>query len=224
MRLWVKDKDNKRAGYVYCEEVKDAVNLITENSSRADPVEEVSLPCDNDTLWFLKQYNGKGHLFRVILRGYPTDEMQLLVLKNHWDKIPLSERTADIIMILKGNHYFKGDGYPKKLVQTAWYRELVALYLSDDCNVPYSYYGKAKHVVDDVVHDAVKNYVATCDNPKAFLFEYFEAKRMFGDKMDDAECWCSALMQQQVADGDTYVNGFTYGNTRPYMPKRPFLP
>ena len=219
MKLWIgrKPGDSLSIGYTIVNTIEEANNILKTPFVGNHVVTDISLPADDKALEFLKQFDEKSHLFHVHLRGTASDELSYLVMKNHWDKPAMLRRTAEIIMVLKGNHQLYRV-FGKDKVDNASPKELIAMYLSDNCMVPYEYYEKDSAVIDQEVRAAVKDYIAVCDKPQVLLYDYFEAKRMFG--WDEISCWISALTMTQVAEGiGHFINGFTYYNTRPYKPE-----
>ena len=139
----------------------------------------------------------------------------------------MEKRTAEVIMVLKGQHNLR-DGLPEDTPQLGAYVQDLALYLSDNCLVQFSYFQNHQEVLDKVVHNAVLDYISSCENPRHFLWDYFEAKRTMQDNphlhinYNDTQCWCSALCLVDVAEDGEYVNGFNKENTVKYLRSRPF--
>lgn len=141
----------------------------------------------------------------------------------------LDSRTAEIIMVLKGQHNLE-DGIPEDIEKPGVYLYQVALYMSDRCWCPFIDYVKDKSILLRVIQEAVLDYLACCDNPRAFMWTYFDTKRLFGSDdirpaiYNDLQCWCAALQSVQVREnGTTYVNGFTAENTAKVLRKDNFL-
>lgn len=141
----------------------------------------------------------------------------------------MEKRTAEVIMVLKGNHDLR-DEAPEGITDLGAYLHDLALYLSDDCDCPFSHYESHPDVLDRVVRAAVLDYITSCDNVRGFLWTYFEAQRLYGTDVyplrvaeyNDTQCWCSALAGVSVRDGGKYVNGFSEENAVDYKRERPF--
>lgn len=214
--------DNKT--YVYTHTVDETIHLIGARKNTKDPVEELSIPGNDNGMKILQALRKWKNAFSVHVRGDMTPAMYQMIIENHWNRMPMELRTAEIIMVLKGNHNLFNGLIDEAVIDGDTYLRDVALYLSDDCGCPYSVYQKDPSIVESVVRQTVVEYMRVCDNPSLFLREYFEAKRLFGSLYNDTQCWCSALASQTVReDRGTYVNGFTSYNTKKYTRQRPFV-
>ena len=102
--------------------------------------------------------------------------------------------------------------------------------MSNDCFVPISYYYKNPHVIESVIHEAVIDYIKTCDNPGFFLRTYFDIRDNW-EHRSEIEHWCSVFIEQQVKEHVNfdeeavyvYINGFTEENTQYYKRQRPYF-
>lgn len=118
----------------------------------------------------------------------------------------MEKRTAEIIMVLKGNH---------DLGEFDTLKQALAGYMSDRCDYPADEY--SDEMLFGIVREAVMDYLYTCvdgGQKRAFMYHYFDAHKWH----DDLECWLAALQMVQVReknkDGSyTYINGFTEENT-----------
>lgn len=141
----------------------------------------------------------------------------------------MEKRTAEIIMVLKGNHNLREEA-PEDVKNLGTYLHDLALYLSDDCWCPFSYCVEHPDCLDSIVQSAVLDYISSCENPRGFLWHYFDVKRLFGTDIlpireavyNDTQCWCAALVAVSVRNGDKYINGFTEENTVSYKRERLF--
>lgn len=119
----------------------------------------------------------------------------------------MEKRTAEIIMVLKGNH---------DLGERDTLKQYLAAYMSDRCDYPENEY--TDDMLFGITREAVIDFIRGCysDGQRAvFLYDYFEAKKWHED---ETSCWLSALSQVQVReklnDGTySFINGFTEENT-----------
>ena len=116
------------------------------------------------------------------------------------------------------------ENLPEGTPEMGAYIQDVALYLSDDCMCPFHHYAKNPGLLTSVIQNAVTDYIKACENPAFFVWEYFNAKRQWGDRYTDDQCWCVALMMTNVRDNGHYVNGFNDRNTQSYKRQRKFIP
>ena len=223
MKIWLKDKTSTPLTYTYCSSLQELQQMIAMKASTDDPISLISMPADEDSLEFLKLYDDKPRLFKVVIRGTMDEEIQRIVLKNHLDKPTLSPRTAEIIMVLKGQSNLQDD-IPKNLIDIGTYVQDVALYISDATETSFTAYTNNPESIDMLVQQAAIDYMAACDTPNRLLYDYFEYKRMFSSIYSDTQCWCAALANTSVKDSGMYINGFTPYNTTPYQRKHAFMP
>ena len=107
-------------------------------------------------------------------------------------------RTTNIIMICKGRHNY-GDISPKQALKK---------YMSNTCGTEETDYNDK--ILLDIVHNAVCDYISTCENPQSFLFDYFEALTRSGV----VEAWLVAFqlinVRKIIENGKWIcINGFT---------------
>lgn len=185
------------------------VTLISiEASTGADVVEELT--------WH-------GGTYQVVFHGgEPTSRMLTLVSQYNWDKPSMDNRTAEIIMVLKGRHNLL-DEAPSDIPDLGPYLQDVALYLSDDCFVPFRFYERSQGAIDSVIKEVVLDYLKCCNNPSGFVWQYFEYKKTHCDNYNDTQCWCAALAFAQVKKNGQYINKFNRQNTQPYHRKHQFF-
>ena len=227
MNLWIDANEPAPKSWV-CKWVTaiSAANGMTIIEQRLEDVDPVVLVSVNAEMadGFCAKLDKLGGVFEVIVHGGDMPpETARLIRKNHWDKKVMDSRTAEIIMVLKGNHNL-AENLPDNTPEIGAYLTDLALYLSDDCWCPFSTYAKQPGLMSSVIQTAVTDYLKACYNPSFFVWEYFNAKRQWGDRYTDDQCWCIALMMCEVRDNGKYVNGFSDANTKHYIRKRQFLP
>ena len=223
MKIWLKDKTSTPLTYTYCSSLQELQQMIAMKASTDDPIELISMPADEESMEFLKTYDDKPRLFKVAIRGTMNEETQRMILKNHLDKPPLPPRTAEIIMVLKGQSNLQDD-IPKNLINIGTYLQDVALYISDVTTNSFNMYIQNPNSIERFIQQAVIDYLAACDTPNLLLYDYFEHKRMFSSIYTDTQCWCAALANTKVKNSGTYINGFNQYNTKPYQRRNPFMP
>ena len=112
-------------------------------------------------------------------------------------------RTSNIIMICKGAHNY-GNITPKQALKK---------YMASTCGTEETDYKDC--VLLDIIQNAVLDYIATCEEPQSFLFDYFEAQKRNGT----VEAWLIAFqlinVRKRLENGDLlYINGFTEGTLK----------
>lgn len=142
----------------------------------------------------------------------------------------MTDRTAEIIMVLKGNHNME----IKDHKGNAYYYDLIATYLHHDCDVDLDFYYTAygKNCIYREIEKAVTDYIGTADQKVSFMSDYFRyvtedrtdailsgSLNITDDTPDDFHyrAWCDALRDVQVRDDSGYINGFTEENTKDYI-------
>ena len=114
----------------------------------------------------------------------------------------MEKRTAEIIMVLKGNH---------NLGEHDTLKQYLIAYMSNRCYCSKDVY--TDELLYSVVKEAIKDTMSHLSSPgqiRAFLYSYFEA-RMSHDELDS---WLVALQLMQVRENGEYINGFTEENTK----------
>ena len=107
-------------------------------------------------------------------------------------------RTSNIIMLCKGRHT-----YGNVDSKTA-----IAKYMAEMCAGEEEWY--VSDLMIDIIQNAVLDFIETADNPRGFLWSYFEAQKRY----EPIDAWLSALRMVRVKkpldNGTTVcVNGFT---------------
>ena len=234
MKLWVdKNPPNKNWLYtwLYADSIVGAMHAVMR------PGKPVTLISVSNTFAdeLLRQLDAMHYIGEVVVHNdEPSPYSAALILQNHWDKPVLQDRTAELIMVLKGNHDLH-DACPDEETCTRMsYLDEVALYMSDDCDCSFAYYKTHPNVLKSVIEEAVKDFANCTYTPHVFLYDYFEARNRVimtpdGIKLlyNETEAWCVALTLCNVRDNtskSTYVNGFTEYNTQAYKRQRPFIP
>lgn len=128
----------------------------------------------------------------------------------------MDKRTAEIIMLCKGQHKYKtGD---KNLC------DLVATYMSDICLCPKEYYTES--VLRGIIMSAVKDYLDSCDKPSVFINGVEEIWDMYNNPLMSEshhinfnEAVLRAFSWVRVKVDDRYINGFSEENTRTVIPQ-----
>lgn len=227
MNLWIDAKNRAEHDFIkrwtWLTNNTMGIGFVRKQKETNDPVIIVSVAADmaDDFLNALELENVPVQVF--IHGGEPSDHTLALIAKNHWDRKVMEPRTAELIMVLKGNHNLENED-TATLTNLGAYIHDVALYMSDDCMCPFSYYIKDLSCIDGVIKQAVLDYMRACDNPSFVLWQYFENKRMFGEIYNDTQLWCSALVGVAVRDNGKYINGFSEYNTKSYTRKAPLIP
>lgn len=227
MNLWIDAKEAAPKSWLYpwvqMVEVDSAIDTIMYRIPDVDPVKLINVHASLANEFCAKLDAVPGPYEVHVHGGEIPPEAAKLIMKNHWDKKVMDERTTELIMVLKGNHDL-AESLPEDMPQLGAYLQDVALYLSDDCMCPFSTYAKSPGCMSGVIHNAVTDYMKACENPSFLVWEYFETKRQWGDRYTDDQCWCVALMMTQVRNDNQYINGFSEANTKHYKRKRQFLP
>lgn len=127
----------------------------------------------------------------------------------------MEKRTAEVIMILKGNHEYKVK-YPGKSSA-----EYIAYYFSDYCQCPVKDY--SKELILEILESVALDYLRSVRD-LSVLAIYFESRRtrffrlkngsLKSEVIDSLiECWATALREIQIKDsskGDYYfINGWS---------------
>lgn len=226
MNLWIDAKTGASGGWNYrwtwVINPATAISVIKRNAE-TDPVTLINVDASLAET-FLELLNQEGGTYEVVLHGgNPTARTSQLISQNKWDKKVMDARTAEVIMILKGNHNLE-DGIPDDTPNLGTYLQDIALYLSDDCACPFSHYANNPGCLTSVIQNVVTDYMKACYNPSFLVWEYFQTKRQWGDRYDDNQCWCVALMSTAVRDNGKFINGWNEHNTQPYARQRKFIP
>lgn len=227
MNLWIDKNKGAPKSWLYqwtwVVSVGHAMGVVVHRQNDIDPVTLISVSADMADE-FCEQLSALEGTYEVVVHdGEVPPRTAQLIAKHHWDKKVMDNRTAEIIMVLKGNHNL-ANNLPKDVPQIGAYLQDIALYLSDDCLCPFSTYVNNPGCMSSVIQNAVTDYIKACENPAYFVWEYFNTKRTFGDRYNDDQCWCVALMMSSVRDNGRYVNGFNDRNTQPYARQRKFIP
>jgi hypothetical protein len=227
MNLWIDETEHAPKSWLYkwnwVLTPNNGICIIMNRKDDIDPVTFISVQARLADA-FCQKLDEIGGTFEVAVHGGEVPPIAAqLIAKNHWDKKVMDNRTSELIMVLKGNHNLS-ETLPEGTPEIGAYLTDVALYLSDDCMCPFSVYVKQPGLMSDVIHNAVTDYLKACENPSFFVWEYFNAKRSWGDRYTDDQCWCVALMMCNVRDNGKYVNGFNDRNTQRYKRQRKFIP
>ena len=105
----------------------------------------------------------------------------------------MNKRTCDIIMACKeetAGHYTKLDN--------------VIEFLSKECGTSKDEY--TSDVLNDIMFDALCDFIDTCDRPSSFIRIYKNI--IDGDKRDFADRLCTAFSLVKIRNDGVYVNGF----------------
>ena len=227
MNLWI-DKQNGAPKswlhqWTWVVSVNHGIGVVAHRQNDVDPITLISVSADMADE-FCEQLSTMPGTYEVVVHnGEIPPRAAQLIAKHHWDKKVMDTRTAEIIMVLKGNHNL-ANNLPEDIPKIGTYLQDVALYLSDDCLCPFSTYANNPGCMSGVIQNVVTDYIKACENPAYFVWEYFNTKRTFGDIYNEDQCWCVALMMSQVRDNGQYTNGFNDRNTQPYTRQRPFIP
>ena len=124
----------------------------------------------------------------------------------------MEKRTAEIIMICKGNHDYGED---------LSYKQAISAFLSDHCLCPIDYYTEA--MINNIILQAAFDYVDSFKEhrPSSFLRYVKETYDLHHNplvenikRIDIYEAICIAFEMAQVKDENGYINGFTEENTQ----------
>ncbi|MBQ8806444.1 MAG: hypothetical protein IJZ68_08325 [Bacteroidaceae bacterium] len=228
MNLWIDEKNGAPKSWLYkwnwVVNPNNGIGVIKHRETDIDPVTLISVQASMADEFCQKLEEAGGGTYEVVVHDgeVPAIAAQLIA-KHHWDKKVMDNRTAELIMVLKGNHNL-AENLPEGTPEMGAYIHDVALYLSDDCMCPFNHYAKNPGLLTSVVQNAVTDYIKACENPSFFVWEYFNAKRQWSDRYTDDQCWCVALMMANVRDNGHYVNGFNDRNTQRYKRQRKFIP
>lgn len=201
--------------------IDDAIDIIHKNKHLPSCVTLVNIDtalADN----FLLLLAEEDVVIEVKFHGAtPSTYARAMVAHHHWDKKVMDKRTAELIMVLKGNHDLDTPEVEGRDKLSAYVKD-VALYMSDLCDCPFDFYEDHPHCLEGEIQRAVCDYAKACYNPSELLFEYFEYKRTLGHVYNDMQLWCAALAATQVRDNGKFVNGFSEYLTQAYKRQRPF--
>lgn len=228
MNLWIDATEHAPKSWLYkwtwVTNPVLGVGILKQRETDIDPVTLVNVHASMANEFCERLEESGGGTYEVVVHGGDVPPIAAqLIAKNHWDKKVMDNRTAEVIMVLKGNHNL-ADNLPEDTPQMGAYLQDLALYLSDDCMCPFHIYAKNPGLMTSVIQNAVTDYIKACENPSFFVWEYFDAKRQWGDRYTDDQCWCVALTMTAVRDNAHYVNGFCDQNTKAYQRQREFLP
>lgn len=123
----------------------------------------------------------------------------------------MEKRTAEIIMVCKGQHDF---GKFSSLKQA------VAAYMSDRCLCPLDTY--TDNVINGIIWDAALDYIDSFKEHLAssFLREIHHIMDMHNNpisrlnRIDMYEATCITFQLAQIRNKDGFINGFTEENTK----------
>lgn len=124
----------------------------------------------------------------------------------------MQKRTAEIIMVCKGNHNF-GD-FPTL-------KHAVVAYMSDRCACPVDRY--TDHMINSIIWEAALDYIDSFKEhlPSSFLREIHRVMDLHNNplatrinRVDMYEATCIAFQLAQVKNNTGYINGFTEENTK----------
>lgn len=122
----------------------------------------------------------------------------------------MDKRTAEIIMVCKGQHDFG---------EFDTFKQAVAAYMSDRCGTPVSQY--TDHLLNDIIWSAAMDYMDGMKDypPSSFLWSVHRAMELHNNpfsrinRIDMYEAICIAFQLADVMHNGEYVNGFTEDNT-----------
>lgn len=123
----------------------------------------------------------------------------------------MKKRTAEIIMVCKGQHDFG---------EFDTFKQAVAAYMSDRCLTPVERYTDA--MLNEIIWTTALDYIdGMRDYPPSSFF--YDAKRAFDlhnnpfshsiRRIDMYEAVCVAFQSADVRHNGEYINGFTEENT-----------
>lgn len=224
MHLWIDKEHQPQRQWIrqwtWVPNVGLAIYMI-KNMAQTNPVTLISVQLEQAEE-LLEKLHLLGGNYNVVVRGPTSARAAQLIAQHHWDRKVMDKRTAEIIMVLKGNHNLE-DNTPKDYPCLPSYLNELALYLSDDCMCPFQYYVHHVDCLERVVHEAVVDYMKACDTPAFLVWEYFDIKNRMTDIFNDTQCWCAALANTIVRDNHQYVNGWSDYHTQSYQRQRPFI-
>ena len=228
MNLWIDPTEQAPKNWLYkwtwVMNPSLGIGILRQRENDIDPVTLVSVHVSMaDEFCQQLEKSGAGTYEVVVHGGEVPPVAAQLIAKYHWDKKVMDNRTAEVIMVLKGNHNL-AENLPEDTPEMGAYIHDLALYLSDDCMCPFHHYAKNPGLLTSVIQNAVTDYIKACENPSFFVWEYFNTKRQWGDRYTDDQCWCVALMMANVRDNGRFVNGFNERNIQNYKRQRKFIP
>lgn len=114
----------------------------------------------------------------------------------------MDKRTAEIIMVIKGNH-----NYPV----TNRY-EAIKHYMADRCEFPLTAY--TDYEMFRIIGEAARDYNSTTDSPHEFMYCFLDYIRLlYAEKPEIVKAisigLISALSLTRVRNCGNYINGFT---------------
>ena len=114
----------------------------------------------------------------------------------------MDKRTAEIIMVIKGNH-----NYP-----TTNRYEAVKQYMADKCECPLEAY--TDYEMFRIIGETARDYNSTANDPHVFMYCFLDYIRLlYAEKPEivKAVSWglMSALSLTQVRNHKEYINGFS---------------
>lgn len=124
----------------------------------------------------------------------------------------MQKRTAEIIMVCKGQHDF--GKFPTL-------KQAVIAYMSDRCAYPADRY--TDHMINGIIWEAALDYIDSFKEhlPSSFLREIHHVMDLhnnplshFINRVDMYEATCIAFQLAQVKNDAGYINGFTEENTQ----------
>ena len=119
----------------------------------------------------------------------------------------MERRTAEIIMVCKGQHDFG---------EFSTLKQAVIAYLSDRSGCPAEFY--TDNALRSFIYDVFMDYISSCSNIRAFLYDIKEALYWCDwrprEGVDDITAVLIGLQLCDVRDDTGYINGFTEENTQ----------
>lgn len=124
----------------------------------------------------------------------------------------MEKRTAEIIMVCKGQHDFG---------ESPTLKQAVIAYMSDRCICPEEAYTDER--INEIIWTAALDYLDSMKDtpPSVFLREAKRAMDLHNNplvkninRIDVYEAMCIAFMLAQVMEDDRYIDGFTEENTQ----------
>ena len=124
----------------------------------------------------------------------------------------MKKRTAEIIMVCKGQHDFG---------KFSTLKQAVIAYMSDRCICPVEAYTDEN--LRDIIYEAFMDYLSSCNNLRAFFYHLKEARYWCDwrprEGVDDITAVLIAFQLCCVRDDTGYINGFTEENTQRVLRK-----
>lgn len=119
----------------------------------------------------------------------------------------MEKRTAEIIMVCKGQHDF--GKFPSL-------KQAVTAYMSDRCGCPAETYNDG--TLRLIIYDAFMDYISSCSDIRCFLYDIKNALYWCDGRpregVDDITGVLIGFQLCDVMDSAGYVNGFTEENTQ----------